>query len=229
LRYDPNKLNDFFASTTARTLSNNTDTPQYLAEFVDNLPDDTEGLFKLREVSYGEVLRTIKTLRSDTSTGPDGIPVKFAKLVAEFISGPIAAIINNCIRTGYFPEAWKKARISPIPKIDNPKLEEHLRPISILPALSKVFEKLVAAQMTSFCENESVLGATISGFRKGHSTATVLMGIRDDFLKAMKKGEVTLMMMADFTNAFDTVHYKTLIAKLSSLGFSKTFLRWLIN
>jgi hypothetical protein len=83
--------------------------------------------------------------------------------------------------------------------------------------------------MTSFCENESVLGATISGFRKGHSTATVLMGIRDDLLKAMKKGEVTLMVMADFTKAFDTVHYKTLIAKLSSLGFSKTFLRWLIN
>ena len=118
-------------------------------------------------MSYGEVLRTIKTLRSDTSTGPDGIPVKFAKLVAEFISGPIAAIINNCIRTGYFPEAWKKARISPIPKIDNPKLEEHLRPISILPTLSKVFETLVAAQMTSFCENESVLGTTISGFRSG--------------------------------------------------------------
>jgi hypothetical protein len=47
LRYDPNKLNDFFASTTARTLSNNIDMPQYLAEFVDNLPDDTEGLFKL--------------------------------------------------------------------------------------------------------------------------------------------------------------------------------------
>jgi hypothetical protein len=45
------------------------------------------------------------------------------------------------------------------------------------------------------------------------------MGIRDDLLKAMKKGEVTLMVMADFTKAFDTVHYKTLIAQLSSLGF----------
>jgi hypothetical protein len=56
------------------------------------------------------------------------------------------------------------------------------------------------------------------------------MGIRDDLSKAMKKGEVTLMVMADFTKAFDTVHYKTLIiAKLSSLRFSKTFLRWLIN
>ena len=115
------------------------------------------------------------------------------------------------------------------PQIDNPKLEEHLRPISILPVLSKVFEKLVAVQMISFCENESVLGATISGFHKGHLAATVLMSIRNDLLKAMKKGEVTLMVMADFTKAFATVHYKTLIAKLSSLGFSKTFLRWLIN
>lgn len=83
--------------------------------------------------------------------------------------------------------------------------------------------------MSSFCESESLLGATISGFRRGHSTATVLMGIRDDLLKAMKKGEVTLTVMADFSKAFDTVHYKTLIAKLSSLGFSETFLRWLTN
>jgi hypothetical protein len=108
LRYDPNKLNDFFGSTTARILSNSIDTPQCLAEFVDNILDDIQGLLKLREVSYGEILRTIKTLRSDTSTGPDDIPVMFAKLVAESSSGPITVIINNCIRTGYFSEAWMK-------------------------------------------------------------------------------------------------------------------------
>ncbi|EDO26399.1 predicted protein, partial [Nematostella vectensis] len=50
----------------------------------------------------------------------------------------------------------------------NPKLDEQFRPISILPALSKVFEKVVAAQMTTFCETDSVLNNNISSFRKGH-------------------------------------------------------------
>ena len=81
--------------------------------------------------------------------------------------------------------------------------------------------------MTTFCESESVLRDTISSFRKGHSTNAVLMGMRDDLLRAMKKGEITLMVLADFSKAFYTVNYKVLMTKLSTLGFSKPFLRWL--
>ena len=177
--------------------------------------------FKLREVPHTEVLSVLKLLRSDMSTGPDGIPVQFVKMVAESIAGPLTTIINKCIRKYYFPKAWKNARISPIPKVDQPKSEEHFRPISILPALSKVFEKLVALQMTTFCESGSVLRDTISSFRKGHSTNTVLMAMRNDLLRAMKKGEVALIVLTDFSTAFDTVNYKILITKLSTLGFSK--------
>lgn len=119
--------------------------------------------------------------------------------------------------------------LSPIPNVDQPRSEEHFRPISILPTLSKVFDKLVALQneMNTFCESESVFRDKISSYRKGHSTCTLLMGIRDDLLKAMKKGEVTPMVLADFSNALDTVNYKILITKLTTLGFSKPFLRWL--
>ena len=77
----------------------------------------------------------LKLLRSDTSTGPDGIHVKFVKMVADSIAGPLTAIINNCIRKYYFPKALKNARISP--SVDQPKSEEHFRPISILPTLAK--------------------------------------------------------------------------------------------
>ena len=192
LRQDPDKLNSFFACTAERTLPVSSDLPFCFEELIVSLPDDSPANFKLREVSHGEVLRVLKLLRSDTSTGPDGIPVKFVKMVADSIAGPLTAIINNCIRKYYFPKALKNARISPIPKVDQPKSEEHFRPISILPTLSKVFEKLVALQMTTFCESESVLGDTISSFRKGHSTNTVLMGMCDDLLRAMKKGEVRL-------------------------------------
>ena len=75
--------------------------------------------------------------------------------------------------------------------------------------------------MSTFCESESVLRDTISGFRKGHSTDTVLMGMRDELLREMKKGEVTLVVLAHFSKAFDTVNCKVFITKLSTLGFSK--------
>ena len=131
------------------TLPVSSDLPFFLEELTESLPDDSPAKFKLREVSHGEVLRVLK-LRSDTSTGPDGIPVKFVKMVADSIAGPLTAVINNCMRKYYFPKAWKNARISPISKVDQPKSEEHFRLISILPTLSKVFEKLVALQMTIF-------------------------------------------------------------------------------
>ena len=132
------------------TLPVSSDLPFCLEELIESLPDDSPAKFKLREVSHGEVLSVLKLLRSDTSTGPDGIPVKYVKMVADSIAGPLTAIINNCMRKYYFPKAWKNARISPIPKVDQPKSEEHFRLISILPTLSKVFEKLVALQMTIF-------------------------------------------------------------------------------
>ena len=132
------------------TLPVSSDLPFCLEELIESLPYDSPAKFKLREVSHVAVLSVLKLLRSDTSTGPDGIPVKYVKMVADSIAGPLTAIINNCMRKYYFPKAWKNARISPIPKVDQPKSEEHFRLISILPTLSKVFEKLVALQMTNF-------------------------------------------------------------------------------
>ena len=66
-------------------------------------------------------------------------------------------------------------------------------------------------------------------FRKGQSTTTVFLGIKDDLIHAMKRKEVVLMALADYSKAFDTVCFKTLINKLYSLGFSKNFLIWLMS
>ena len=142
---------------------------------------------------------------------------------------PLPEIINGCINKAYFPKPWKIARVSPIPKVDNPTTNDELRPISILPVLSKVFERLVGWQMSEFANSASLLHDNISSFRKGHSTTTALLGIRDDIKRAMKRKEVTLMVLADFSKAFDTVCFKTTIKKFYKLGFSKDYLKWLLN
>ncbi len=184
-------------------------------------------MFKLREITQAEVLREIKQIRTDCSTGPDQLPVRFLKLVAEFLAAPLTDIINSCIRS-YFPEAWKIAQISPMPKIEQPKAEQDYRPVSILPALSKVFERFVSRQIISFIEDLGLFNNSISGFRKGHSTATMLLGIRDDIIRAMRCGEVTLMILVDYSKAFDTVNFRSVITKMHSMGFSKNFLHWIL-
>ena len=149
--------------------------------------------------------------------------------MADHLAGPLTRIINGCLTEAYFPKLCKIARVSPIPKVDNPTTNDELRPISILPVLSKVFERLVGWQMSEFANSASLLHDNISSFRKGHSTTTALLGIRDDIKRAMKRKEVTLMVLADFSKAFDTVCFKTTLKKFYKLVFSKNYFKWLLG
>ena len=159
LRFDPDELNDFFATTAQRKLETRATLTEDLTCLIDNLPDVPSGgmHFQLSPVTSENVLQVIKNLRSDCSTGADQIPTCFIKMVAECLAVPLTYIINNCIAKAYFPKQWKIARVSPVPKIDNPVSKDQLRPISVLPVLSKVFEKLVAIQMTNYADHAHLL------------------------------------------------------------------------
>ena len=104
-----------------------------------------------------------------------------------------------------------------------------MRPISILPVMSKVYERLTFRQMNDFIEEHLIINSNISAYRKGQSIITVLQAILDDVIKAMRHGEITMMVLADFSKAFDTVQFSNLIMKMSKLGFSKQFLKWTLS
>ena len=116
--------------------------------------------------------------------------------MAEHLASPLTHIINTCISKQEFP--LKVARISPIPKVDEPQSNDDHRRISILLALSKIYEKLTLRQMAAFATDNAVFHPNISAYRKCHSATTTMLAIRDDILKAMKRGEVTITVMADF-------------------------------
>ena len=196
LRFDPDSLNEYFINTGHRLMGSTSDSTEDLLNYIDTLTtNNKEDGFRLRNVSRDEVYHVIKNLRSDCSTGPDKIPAKYIKLVADILAGPPTKIINGSIDLTMFPEAWKISRISPIPKNETPMKDEDLRPIAILPVLSKIYEKIVAIQMVHFLETNKILDERIVGYRKGHSTTTALLKIRDDIIRAMKEGELTLMVM----------------------------------
>ena len=127
-----------------------------------------------------------------------------------------------------FPTEWKCTRISFIPKIDNPNADDY-RPISILPVLSKVFERLIMKQLCNFIETNNIYTSTQAGYQRNHSTDTIFIKMRTDILNAMNKGEVTLSILADFSKAFDTVDYTVLIKKLSKLNMSPEFLHLIFS
>ena len=154
--------------------------------------------------------------------------MKFVKLAKDYISGPVTHIINRCIVTSSFPKLWKTARIFPIPKVNELRCDADHRPVSILPTLSKVFERLVLHQLIEYINEAALLGPTISGFRKGRSTTSVLLGIQDALIRASSRGEVTLVVCADYSKVFDTVQFKSVLTKMYNLGFSKEFLLWVI-
>ena len=108
--------------------------------------------FKLQKVTYNNIVKSLKSLGNDCSTGYDNILVSFTKPIAEYIASPLTFIINNLIEESKFPDQWKIACISPTPKVTNPTELKDYRPISILPILSKVYEKQVLHQITDFIE-----------------------------------------------------------------------------
>lgn len=98
-----------------------------------------------------------------------------------------------------------------------PFKNDNYRPISILPILSKVYEKLAICQITDFLMENAILQSNISSYRKCHSTTTTILAIRDDILKA-KRGEVTLAIMAELLHTVDFVLYK--LHLIGFLGFT---------
>ena len=102
LRFDPDKLNLHFATTASRTLDVESTNQDELFQLIRGLTDK-EGAFHLESVTQREVLRTLKQLRTDCSTGPDQLPARFVKLVAGHLAGPLTTIINNCTSKLYFP------------------------------------------------------------------------------------------------------------------------------
>ena len=141
------------------------------------------------------------------------------------ITSTMVKIINNCIDKNVFPTAWKIARVCPVPKIDNPIDVTKYRQISVLCILSKVFGRVILTQLCNYIEVKASYNLTQSGFRKGHSTSTLLLKLRDDIKRAMKTSEVTLGILIDFSKAFDTIEHLSLLQKLYKMNFSAESLK----
>ncbi|KAG1925393.1 hypothetical protein F2P79_025577 [Pimephales promelas] len=140
----------------------------------------------------------------------------------------ITSIIHSSLSSGIVPSLFKTASVSPIlkkPGLD-PTDYNNLRPISNLPFISKILEKIVSAQLHAYLTLNSFYEPFQSGFRPSHSTETALIKITNDLLIAADSGLISILILLDLSAAFDTISHTTLLNRLSSLGISHTPLDW---
>ena len=179
--------------------------PNYFTVIFNTISEETElETFNITHTNNNEVRKIILGVKSDCATGDDGIPIRYIKPVVDDITSPMANIIKNCIDKNVFPTSWKKARVRPIPKIDNPKDVTKYRPISVLCVLTKVFERLILTQLCNYIKVKASYNLTQSGFRKVHSTSILSLKLRDDIKREMNTSEVTDGILLEFSKAFET-------------------------
>ena len=134
-----------------------------------------------------EVSSALFSIKSN-AIGDDGINIKMLRMCAPTIMPWLTHIINSCLEELVFPECWKLSVVIPLPKKSKPETIADLRPISILPALSKVLEKIVAKQLNDYLKCYRILPEVQSGFRSGYSCATALTSVVDDVVGARDRG-----------------------------------------
>lgn len=219
---DPNHINDHFLS-----VFDDNACPENVAYFNSNTFNESN-TFKFNLVDESIVIKAINSLKSNAS-GTDGINLSMLLLCAPVISKHLLHIINCCLQIGYFPNAWKTALVSPLPKVLNPTSVNDLRPISLLPIFSKVLEKIVYTQINEYFSNHNIIPKHQSGFRKAHSTTTALLNLHDAVIRNLDNKLATVLIMLDFSKAFDTISHELMCAKLKYYGFDHISLLFFKN
>lgn len=176
-----------------------------------------------------QVFRMLDKLRP-TATGLDSLPAWFLRLGAPVFCAPLAQLFNQSINSGVVPRQWKKAIITPIPKIQHPTQPNEYRPISITSALSRSLERRIvrAYIYPAILQPPAHLYfADQFAFRPTGSTVAALITLIHTVTTMLSDGPYVHVFSLDFSKAFDTVRHATLMEKLSTLAVPDEVYNWI--
>lgn len=188
---------------------------------------DSGNLFSFCCINEFDLFEALNKVKS-SSVGVDGIPIKFIKLVFPYISQVVLHLVNTILTSSKFPMAWKSARVVPIPKTRVVHGPDDLRPISILPALSKVVEHILRDQILNsasvkICNSQY-------GFRKGYNTTSLLLRLTDSIRSNINDDKLSVLISLDLSKAFNSVDFAGMILKLrDKFKFSKSACKLILS
>ena len=185
--------------------------------------------FELDPINGQDIRGIIKEFSQFKSSGLDNLSSAFVMTAISILVEKFTHLYNIIIETGIFPDAWKVATITPIPKVSIPKTCNELRPISILPLPGRIIEKYINNKIQDFLESTNYLHQHQYGFRKNKSTTQAVATLMDRLLEGMDRGEYSITIYLDFKKAFDTVDHNILIWKLKRAGIGNSTCKLLAN
>lgn len=214
-----NKFNTFFATVGTEI--------QKKLKISDTHPvkTGTEN-FQLKEETEEEIIKLIDRIKTDVAVGIDEINAKLLKDSKHIIATSLKQLINISYKTSTFPSCMKIAIVKAVHKKESTEDPSNYRPLSILPIVSKIFERSATNQLVQYLEDNHLLTTIQHAYRKGHSTQTCLSEIVNYIYKENDKGNIVGIASLDLSKAFDSINHSLLLQKLINLGLGESTLTW---
>ena len=211
------------ASEIEQNITDNADYTQYVSTPL------TETKLQFKCITDNDTQRAIDKLENKNSSGHDGISNKLLKLLKIELSKSLTLIINQMITTGIFPDSFKISKITPLFKKGDVSMLSNYRPISLLPTISKIFERILYNQLYDYFNSNNLLAEEQYGFRTNHSTEYAAVKLVDNVSKEMELGNTPTALYIDLSKAFDTLSFDILLYKLNYYGIKDNAFKLLKN
>lgn len=182
--------------------------------------------FHANFITEEQLDKVISSFQNKYSAGFDEIPMPVIKEAKIYLIHPLAHIINSSFVSGIFPNKLKISKIVTLFKKGDKTNPINYRPLSILPAISKIYERVMYLQIVNFLNTNNLFDDEQHGFRVGKSVTTAGIEFIEGIVEAIDKGECATGIFMDISKAFDSVSHDLLITILKNLGVDGVSLKW---
>jgi len=207
-------INNYFVNV-ANNLINNV--PHPFHSFMNFMGPSHNTNLSLNPVTESELSEVVNQL-NNSAPGYDGITAPIIKSTLPAISRPLLHLCNTSLTTGIYPDKLKTAKVTPVHKSGCKTNIYNYRPVSVLPVISKILEKIIYIRLENYLIRNSILSDCQFGFTRNKSTEMAVMSFTNHIYKAFDNNEFTVAVCLDLSKAFDTVNHPILLSKLSHYG-----------
>ena len=239
------KLNNFFIKTVENLEiesfasnddnDNQTDSVEEIIKIYENHPSilkikenvNVENTFIFTDTNPNIIKDEISKLDPKKASVENDIPTKILIDSQDIVCEHLSNIYNNSKNDHKYPQKLKLADVVPIHKKEETTLLKNYRPVSLIPVVSKLFERDMYNQMFSYIDK--FLSPYLFGYRKGYSTEQCLTVMLEIWKKALDSKGTAGAILTDLSKAFDCINHKLLLAKMAAYGFDKSALKYIQN
>ena len=191
----------------------------------ENIKDDNK--FSFQDTTPEDLHFQIQNLDTKKAMVENDIPTKILVQTNDIVSNYISNFFNQSRNKQLYPTTLKIADVTPLHKKEEKTLTKNYRPVSLIPVVSKLYERNMYNQIQDYIQN--YLSPYLFGFRKGHSTEQCLVIMLEEWKKALDKKGSAGAILTDLSKAFDSLNHELLIAKLSAYGFDNESLEFIYS